>query len=90
MGTHLLEAADETGLILDLLHLVLCPDDDVPDALAGDARVLRDLGEGEVVVVVEVEELLLPVGEELAVEIEEHGHAVGLILQGLPSRLKSL
>ena len=54
----------------------------VKDALPGDARVLRDLRQGQVLVVVEVEELPLPVGQQLAVEVVEHGHAVGLVLHG--------
>ena len=80
------DGSDPAELAKDYLNeeLGVCT---IEDALAGAAGVLRNLGQGEVVVVVEVKELLLPVSEELAVEIKEHGHAVGLIFQELPSSL---
>ena len=40
---HLHEAPDEARLILQLRHGGLRPDNDVPDALPGDAVVLSDL-----------------------------------------------
>ena len=90
MSPHLLEAADQAGLVLHLLHDALCPDDHVPDALTGDAGVFRDLSQGQVLVVVEVEEFLLPLGEEFAVKIEEHGHAIRLIFHELPHFCKAV
>ena len=42
---HGVEPLDQAGLILQIGEDGLGPDDHVPDALAGDAAVLRDLGE---------------------------------------------
>ena len=72
-------AADEVGLVLDFRHGGLRPDNDIPHALAGDAVVFRDFGQGQVLVIVEVVELLLAVRQQIAVKIIEHGHAVCLI-----------
>ena len=85
MLAHLEEAADEARLVLHLLHGGLRPDDHVPDALAADAVVLGDLGQAQVLVVVEVEKFLLALGEEFSVKIKQHSHAVGLIFHGAPS-----
>ena len=74
-----MEAADDARLVLQLGEDGLGADDHIPDALAGDAVVLRDLGQGEILIVVEVVELLLAVGEHVAVEIIEQGHAVCLV-----------
>ena len=68
MAPHLLEAPDQAGLVLHLLHDALRPDDHVPDALAGDAGVFRDLSQRQVLIVIEVKEFLLPLGEEFAVK----------------------
>src|SRR5574344_683805 len=48
VGGALHNALDKAGLILDLGHVRLGADDDVAHALAGDAVVLGDLGEGQV------------------------------------------
>ena len=76
-----MEALDDPRLILQLGEDGLGPDDDVPDPLTGDAVVLRNLSQREVLVVVEVVELLLPVGEHIAVKVVKQGHAIGLIFQ---------
>ncbi|MPM50880.1 hypothetical protein SDC9_97626 [bioreactor metagenome] len=81
MGAHLLKPADEAGLVLYLLHDGLRPDNHVPNALTGDPRVFRDLRQGEVIIIIVVEEFLLPVSEKFPIKIVEHGHAVGLIFQ---------
>ena len=54
----------------------------------GDAVILRDLGQGQVLVIVQVEEFLLPRGQDLAVKIEQHRHAIGLVLHDGPSYVK--
>ena len=82
MGGALHKALDKAGLILDLGHVRLGADDDVAHALAGDAVVLGDLGERQVLVVVKLVKFLLPLGEEFAVEVKEHRHAKGLIFHG--------
>ena len=82
MGLKLHEALDEPRLVFDLGHVVLRAHDDVAHALAGDAVVLGDLGEGQVLVVVKLVKFLLPLGEEFAVEVKEHRHAKGLIFHG--------
>ena len=69
MGPQRLEAPDEARLVLHLLHDALRPDDHVPDALTGDACVFRDLRKGQVLIIIEVEELLLPLGEKLPIKI---------------------
>ena len=74
--------------VLDLLHGGLRPDDDVPDALPGDARVFRDLRQRQILVIVEVEKFLLPVGQEFSVKIEEHSHTVRLIFQEIAPSCK--
>mgnify|MGYP007111737260 CR=1 FL=1 len=68
----LFKALDDAGLVLDLLHGSFGPDDHVPDALTGDACVFRNLCQGKILVVIEIEELLLSVCEELSVKIEQH------------------
>ena len=88
MGALGFEPLDDAGLILDLLHGGLRPDDHIPDALPGDARVFRDLRQGQVLIIVEVEKFLLPVGQEFPVKIEEHGHAVCLIFQEIAPSCK--
>ena len=89
MRTLGLKPLDDAGLVLDLLHGGLRPNDNIPDTLSGDARVFRDLRQREVFIVIEIEEFLLPVGEEFSVKIEEHGHAVSLIFQGTSSFCKA-
>jgi len=76
----LLETADDVGFVLNLRHGCLGPNDHVPHALAGDAVILGNFGQGEVFIIIEVEKLLLPLGQELPVEVVEHRHPVGLIL----------
>ena len=90
LPVHGVEALDEAGLVLQLGEGGLGPDDDVPDALAGDVVVLRNLTQGQVLIVIEVVELLLAIGEHVAVKIEEHRHAIGLIFHssGPPSTQK--
>ena len=63
-------------------------DDHVPDTLAGDAVILRDLSQGQVLIIVQVEKFLLPRGQDLAVKIEQHRHAIGLIFHVDPSSVK--
>ena len=91
-GLHLLlhqhKALHEAGFVLQVGHDGLGPDDHVPDALAGDAVILRDLGQGQILVIVQVEEFLLPRGQDLAVKIEQHRHAIGLVLHDGPSYVK--
>ena len=85
MFLHLEEAADQSRLVLNLLHGPLGADDDVPDALAADTAVFSDLGEAEVLIVVEVKKFPLSLGQKLPVKIEQHSHAVGLVFHGAPS-----
>ena len=75
---HGVEALDEAGLVLQVGEDGLRPDDHVPDALAGDAVVLGDLGQGQVLIIVEVVELLLPGSENVPVKIIQKGHPVCL------------
>ena len=79
MAPELLKAADQAGLVLNLLHGGFSPDDDVPDALTGDPLVFGNLRQGEILIIIEIEELFLTVSQEFAVEIKEHCHAIGLI-----------
>ena len=51
----------------------------VPFMLWVNAVVLGDLTKGEILVVVEVVELFLALGEDVAVKIKQHCHAVSLI-----------
>ena len=88
MLLHLQEAVDQAGLVLQLRHGVFCPDDHVPHALPGDAAVFRDLRQRQILVVVQVKQLPLPRGQDIAVKIEQHGHAVGLVFHGAPSFCK--
>ena len=90
MRTLGFKTADNTGFVLDLLHGGLSPDDDVPDTLAGNAGVFGDLSKGEVFIIIEIEELLLPLGQELTIKIEEHRHAIGLIFHGNAPFCKAL
>ena len=52
---------------------------DVPHALPRYARKCRDLGEGKVLVVVQVEILPLLVRKQLAVKVEEHRPEYGIL-----------
>ena len=79
---HLGIAPDEPGLVLHLLHGRLGPHDHIPDPLAADAAVLRDLREAQILVVIEIEKLPLPLCQKLPVKIKEHCHAVCLVLHG--------
>lgn len=56
----------QAGLVLHFLHDALRPDDHVPDALTGNARVFRDFRKGQVLIIVEIEEFLLPVCQEFS------------------------
>ena len=75
-----MKPANQAGLVLNFGEVGLRPDDDITDALAGDAVIFGDLGQREVLVVIEVVEFLLPVCEQIAVKVEEQGHTVSLIL----------
>ena len=46
--------------------------DIVPHALAGDAPLFGNLGEGEILIVVEAEAFTLLIGQQVAVEVQEH------------------
>ena len=87
MSPDSLEPPDQAGLVLHFLHDALRPDDHVPDALTGNARVFRDFRKGQVLIIIEIEEFLLPVCQEFSIKIEEHGHAVSLIFHGEVSLL---
>ena len=75
---HGVEPLDQAGLVLQLGEDGLGPDDNIPDSLAGDAIVLSDLAQGQVLVVIEVIKFLLAVSEHIAIKIIEHGHAISL------------
>ena len=90
MGALGLKTLDDTGLVLDLLHGGFCPDDHVADALTGDACVFCNLCQRKILIIVEIEEFFLPVGEEFSVKIIEHSHAISLIFQGIPPFCKVL
>ena len=75
---HGVEPLDEAGLVLQVGEDGLRPDDHVPDPLAGDAVVLGDLGQRQVLIIVEVVELLLPGGEDVPIKIIQKGHPVCL------------
>ena len=79
MPPELLKAANQAGLVFNLLHGGLRPDDHIPDALTGNAFVFGNLRQGEVLIVIEIKELLLTVSQEFAVEIKEHRHPISLI-----------
>ena len=85
---HPHKALEQAGLVLQLVHGGLGADDHVPHTLPGDAAVLGDLRQRQILVVVEVKQLALPVGEDVTVKIEQHGHAVGLVFHGLSSFCK--
>ena len=85
---HFVKAADDAGLVLQLVHGGLGADDHVPHALPGDAAVFGNLRQRQVLVVVEVKQLALPFGEDVTVKIEQHGHAVGLVFHGCSSFCK--
>ena len=57
-------------------------DDHISHALTGYAAVLGDLRQRQILIVVEIEQLALPLREDVAVKIEQHGHAVGLVFHG--------
>ena len=82
MSPDSLKPPDQAGLVLDFLHDSFRPDNHIPDALAGDARVFRDFRKRQVLIIIEIEEFLLPVCQEFSIKIEEHGHAVRLIFHG--------
>ena len=79
MPSELLKAANQAGFVLNLLHGGLCPDDDVPDALPGDALIFGNLRQGEVLIIIEIEKLLLSLCQEFSIEIKEHRHPISLI-----------
>ena len=85
---HQHEALHKPGFVLQVGHDGLGPDDHVPDSLAGDAVILRDLGQRQILVIVQVKKFLLPRGEDLAVKIEQHRHAIGLVFHDGPSYVK--
>ena len=73
---------DEPRFVFDLGHVVLRAHDHIAHALTGDAVVLGDLGQRQVLVIVEIVEFLLAVGEKLSIKVEEHRHAKGLVFHG--------
>ena len=52
MPSELLKAANQAGFVLNLLHGGLRPDNDVPDALPGDALIFGNLRQGEVLIII--------------------------------------
>lgn len=77
-------AGDQTELILDLTQGMLGADDRVPHALTGDPGVLSDLGEGKILIIIEIEQLALLVGEHIAVEVEQEAHFKRFVFHGAP------
>ena len=58
----------------------------VAHALAGDARVLGDLGKREVFIIIQVEQLALFFGERLAVKVEQQAHFERFVFQDATGR----
>ena len=75
----LLETADNVGLIFNLGHCGFGTHDYITHALTGNAVVLSDFCEGEILVVIEVVKLFLTLSEQITVKIEQQSHAVSLI-----------
>ena len=67
-----LEAADQAGFLFDLLHGGLRTADVVPHALAGNAKLIGNLRQGQILVVMQIEALSLLVRQQLPVEIQQH------------------
>ena len=89
MGPLGFKPFDNTGFVLYLLHGGLGSNNDIPHALTGDTGIFRNLCQGQILIVIEIKELLLPWGQKLSIEIEEHRHAVGLIFHGSPPLCKA-
>ena len=79
---HAHKALEQARLVLQLVHGGLGADDHISHALTGYAAVLGDLRQRQILIVVEIEQLALPLREDVAVKIEQHGHAVGLVFHG--------
>ena len=71
---HLAEPLGQSQALLHLEQLGLGPLDGIPHALAGDALVLRDFGQGKVVVVVQLHHIPLLFGQHIAVKIKQQGY----------------
>ena len=65
---------DQSELALHLAERVFRALDAVAHTLTGDARVLRDLRERQIFVIVQVEQLALLFCERLAVKVEQQAH----------------
>src|SRR5690606_793446 len=74
-----LKALDELELAFKLLERLRRTFEDVVNSLPAYPVLGRDLAQREVVVVIQLEKLLLPLGEELTVEVEEQAHPHGLL-----------
>ena len=70
MTPKLFKAADQAGLVLDLLHGGLRPDDHIPDALTGNALIFGNFGKGKVFIIIKVYEIALLLSEHYTVEIK--------------------
>ena len=79
-------AGDQTELVLHLVEGVLRTLDTVAHTLSGDARVLCDLGERKVFIIIQVEQLALLLGQGFAVKVEQQAHFKRCCFHGDPPR----